>query len=138
MFLISVLSSERTSDLLRLHRRFSAHLHSRAHQREKLSNFSQSVNIQELVLKELKQIHVISRKNLLAGKLQRANLLKEIREKSFQGGLLDKPLLMIDYDETVERVQKMNNKVQNLRQKYTDMQNRVDLMENQQKCNTNK
>lgn len=118
---------ERNTELSKLRTRFNSDLLARTHMREKSSMIHADYCIREEVLEDLKQIKKNCRERLFTLKLEKARLIKAANELSCSGGLVDKPLLMLDYDKTVARNTKLRERVANLKQKINERENRLEL-----------
>ena len=64
---------------------------------------SNTITFQQVALNELTEKKRKLRERVFNLKKQRSQLNSEIKRLSAQCGILDKPALMMDYDETVER-----------------------------------
>lgn len=69
------------------------------------------------------------REKLVTLKEQRLLLQKEKRELTFQSGLLSKPMLLRDYDATVEKANATMNNVEALRKQQKDLLEKIAKLE---------
>lgn len=76
------------------------------------------LSVQKMTYRELLRQSQNARRDLYKQKQIRARIRKEIKECTFQGGILSKPTLMLDYDQTVEVVKQKKDKVEALRSQY--------------------
>lgn len=106
-----------------------------AHLKEKQIMMRNAVEIQKQQLAQLLVDKQVARTNLLNLKSIRGHLRKEIYQVTFQGGLLSKPALMIDYDETSEKLAKVTSEVQAKRKHLAELIERIELMENSMENN---
>ncbi|XP_065369651.1 uncharacterized protein LOC135961930 [Calliphora vicina] len=106
---------ERNSALKKLHDHFNFDLHNMAHLQEKQKMLRQIVTVQKEYLEEVKEEKKQFRKFVFQLKVKRQQLRSDIRNASFQSGLLDKPVLMKDYDETVETANKLRQTIEDLK-----------------------
>lgn len=101
-----------------------------AHLKEKQKMIRHTIMIQKQFFQELKNEENIIRKHLTQLGLKRKNLRSEIRSLSFQSGLLDKPALMKDYDETVETVINKELTIEGLTANIERLTEKIFVMEN--------
>lgn len=62
-------------------------------------------------------------------KLKRARIRQELKELSIQGGLLDKPALMYDYDQTEKRLSGLRGLVNRLKITFETLQQKIVKLE---------
>lgn len=87
---------------------------------------SHTVSIQYSLFHSLVQEKHNLRERLFSLKLQRNRMHDQIKKLSIQGGLLDKPALMYDYDHTVERCRKQNYLNNSLKCTMRQMQKKIE------------
>lgn len=97
---------ERNNELSKLRRRCNSDIHILAHVREKQFMLTNTILVQEGVLRDLQSEENSCRNYLNYIKLERDLLRKKLKEMSFDCGLLDKPALLRDYDRTIEKIAK--------------------------------
>lgn len=108
---------ERGNDLSKLHLRSHNHIHVLAHYKEK-QKMLRNMNANYIIaIEELFNMEIALRNKIYSQKLQHNALRKTIEEKSIQSGLLDKPIIMFDYDKTTANVEQETANVRALRQK---------------------
>ncbi|KAM7347921.1 uncharacterized protein ACRADG_007398 [Cochliomyia hominivorax] len=119
---------ERNAELNKYYLRCHSDLHIMANCQEKQKMLSHTVCIQKTFLNSLLQEKRNLRERLYSLKLQRNRMNAQIKSLSIQGGLLDKPALMLDYDHTVIRCRdqkELNNylkrTMENLQKKIEDI-----------------
>ncbi|CAD7014502.1 unnamed protein product [Ceratitis capitata] len=112
---------ERNTDLVRSRVRCNADLHILGHLKEKQAMIRSKIKIQKSCLATLLQQKFAARKWIFDSKQQRTRMRKEIKELSYQCGLLDKPALMLDYDKTAQQVNAVADKVEKLRYKHDEI-----------------
>ncbi|KNC27554.1 hypothetical protein FF38_10587 [Lucilia cuprina] len=117
---------ERNAELNKLHLRCHKDLHTLAHYKEKQQMLCTNITIQTSVLDALLENKHMLREHLYALKLQRNRISSQIKKLSSQGGLLDKPALMFDYDHTVDRCREQREIVNRLRQTMHLIQRKID------------
>lgn len=100
-------------------------IHTMAHYKEKQRMLRNTIVIQKAHLEELLQEKHKLRERIFRMKLQRQRARKDIKETSFQGGLLDNLTLMYDYDWTIDLLQKKRNIVSRLRSKMEKMIDKI-------------
>ncbi|XP_037826390.1 coiled-coil domain-containing protein 96-like [Lucilia sericata] len=120
---------ERNIDLKKLHLRSRNCLHLLAHFREKRSILCDVMATQRSALYEFYGERSSLRKYIYELKLKRSRLRKEINELSIQGGLVDKPALMYDYDQTMKRLRELHEIVNRLRITLDTIQQRIQRLE---------
>lgn len=87
------------------------------------------IKIQKACLSMLQSQKYSVRKCIFDSKQQRSQMRKEIKELSYQCGLLDKPALMLDYDNTVEQINIITEKVDKLRNKHDEILHKIVKLE---------
>lgn len=83
------------------------------------------LSVQKLTFRELLRQSQITRRNLYKQKQIRAQIRKEIKDYTFQGGILSKPSLMLDYDQTVEEIDQKRVTVEALRSQYKKIVDKI-------------
>ncbi|XP_065368900.1 uncharacterized protein LOC135961332 [Calliphora vicina] len=120
---------ERNVDLKKLYLRSRNCLHLLAHFKEKRTMINDIIATQRSALSDLYEERSSLRKYIYQLKLKRSRIRQQINELSIQGGLLDKPALMYDYDQTVERLDKHREIVNRLRVTLQTIQQRIIKLE---------
>lgn len=95
-----------------------------------------TVTFQRQYMEELQIEKQNLREFLFRLKIERTRLRKDIRDISFQSGLLDKPVLMKDYDTTVEYLEDLQKRVENSQATIKSLHAKIDYLEKH--CNTAK
>ncbi|XP_065365837.1 uncharacterized protein LOC135958844 [Calliphora vicina] len=117
---------ERNAELNKLYTHCRNDLHTLAHYRQKQEMLCSTITIQSSFLDTLVENKSVLRERLHVLKLKRNRLHAQIKKLSAQGGLLDKPVLMFDYDNTVERGRQQKEIVNNLRGTLRLTQRKID------------
>ncbi|KNC25111.1 hypothetical protein FF38_07797 [Lucilia cuprina] len=120
---------ERNIDLKKLYLRSRNSLHLLAHFREKKTILCNVMATQRSALYEFYEERRSLRKYIYELKLKRSRLRQEINELSIRGGLIDKPALMYDYDQTMERLRELHEIVNRLRITLDTIQQRIQKLE---------
>ncbi|XP_068147142.1 putative leucine-rich repeat-containing protein DDB_G0290503 [Drosophila tropicalis] len=106
---------EKSWSLHSLHSQFYNELHLLAHIRERTVDLCGQLQMVKAAYKAKYQYKLELREKILHLKLQRDKTRKQVRHVSFQGGLLQYHSLMLDFDDTVEKVSKLQANVQTQR-----------------------
>lgn len=101
-----------------------------AHLKERQKMIRHTIMIQKQYFQELKNEEKNIRKYISQLGLKHKNLRLEIRNLSFQSGLLDKPALMKDYDETVVTVINKELTIEGLKANIERLTEKIFVMEN--------
>lgn len=88
------------------------------HMRKKRSILVEQAATQREALKEFCEQRELMRVKLDSLTRKRINLRQQIRNATLQSGLLNKPLLIMDYEDAIKRVEDLNEIIENLRSKY--------------------
>ncbi|XP_067633961.1 cilia- and flagella-associated protein 184-like [Eurosta solidaginis] len=120
---------ERNVDLKKSRTRCNSKVHIMGHLKEKQAMLRNKVQIQRLFLSDLLEQKQIARESVFKAKTARKKIREDIKELSFQCGLLDKPALMLDYDVTVNEVKKATVRVEALRHKHDDILRKIEKLE---------
>ncbi|XP_053963328.1 coiled-coil domain-containing protein 96-like [Anastrepha ludens] len=123
---------ERNVDLNKSRMRCNADLHKMGHLKEKQAMLRDKIRIQKSMMGLLDEQKKSARENIYNSKTERNVVRKEIKELRYQSGLLDKPALMMDYDNTVVQLKKVGKAVEKLRDKQEDLQRKIAKLES--KC----
>ncbi|XP_061392710.1 plectin-like [Musca vetustissima] len=102
---------ERNTELNKLRYRCHGDIHRQAHLKEKQKMLHETIHFQRQYLEELQNEKQRLREVVFQMKIERSKLRKESRDISFQSGLLDKPILMKDFDTTVEYLEELRERV---------------------------
>lgn len=113
---------ERGDELLKLHLRSRKNIHSMAHYKEKQKMLRDMTIYQWLAIDELIDSERALRNRIYRQKLRRNVIKRNSAEKSYQSGLLDKPIIMLDYDKTVASIKKESDTIRYLRKKQSSLQ----------------
>uniref|UniRef100_A0A1A9X4T8 DUF4201 domain-containing protein n=1 Tax=Glossina brevipalpis TaxID=37001 RepID=A0A1A9X4T8_9MUSC len=122
-------------ELAKLRARCRADIHDMAHYKEKQKMLANSIVNQKLALEELEEEKRLCRNRLFDLKLQHTRIRTEMQNISFQTCMLGRPILMLDYDETVKIVNNKRDEVAKLRLRFHTLQEEVHKIEN--RCATN-
>ncbi|XP_023033631.1 uncharacterized protein LOC111519065 [Drosophila willistoni] len=106
---------EKSSSLNSMHSHFYHELHSLAHIRERCVELSEQLQMVNATYDAKYKYQLELREKIFHLKMQRDNTRKQVRNLTFQGGLLRYHSLMVDFDDTVEKVSKLQANVQNQR-----------------------
>ena len=120
---------ERDGNLNKLHYRLQKNLNILAHYAETKDELNQFVQRQRLQFKELRFEQERRRRHLQNLNIKRLRTRQEIKEMSFKAGLLDKPLLMYDFDNTVERIEVDKERIANLRATLATIEHKIKIFE---------
>uniref|UniRef100_A0A0A1WRY8 Coiled-coil domain-containing protein 96 n=1 Tax=Zeugodacus cucurbitae TaxID=28588 RepID=A0A0A1WRY8_ZEUCU len=120
---------ERNADLVRSRVRCNADLHIMGHLKEKQAMIRSKIKIQKTCLALLQTQKYKARKCIFESKQQRSQMRKEIRELSYQCGLLDKPALMLDYDKTVYQISNVIERLHKLRYRHDEILRKIARLE---------
>lgn len=121
--------SERNVTLNKLHDHYNFDVHNMAHLKEKQNMLQNTVMVQKQYFNELRNEEKNMRQVIKQLRQKRKNLRLELRNLSFQRGLLDKPILMKDYDETVEMVFNMRKIIEGLKETIEKLTEKISKME---------
>ena len=99
------------------------------HYAETIDLLIEFVHRQRLELKQLRFQYRIRRHHLQDLNLRRLHTRQEIKAMSFKAGLLDKPLLMYDYDKTVEQIEKDKERIAHLRATLATIEHKIRILE---------
>lgn len=99
-----------------------------AHYQEKQRMIRNMTIYEALANEELFETERILRNKIYKSKLLRNAIKKTIEERSYQAGLLDKPIIMLDYDKTVSSIRKETDTIKYLRRKQKRIQNALDQL----------
>ncbi|XP_030555726.1 coiled-coil domain-containing protein 96-like isoform X2 [Drosophila novamexicana] len=120
---------ERNRDLNRMRDRSTKHVHQLAFIREKMSMISITlISHKKNLSRKIRRQNEL-RDELLEAKLQHARLTAQIRALHVKCGLLYKPALLHDYDETVEAVEIKRENVNKCRIIVKDLEARIAMFE---------
>ncbi|XP_046810045.1 DNA repair protein rad50 [Lucilia cuprina] len=120
---------ERNSALMRLHKHYNSDLHNMAHLKEKQKMLRHIVSEKKKYLKKLQIQKNTCRTFMSELKIKRQKLRSDIRNVSFQSGLLDKPILMRDYDETEEKANKLRQTIDDLKNTIEALTTKISVLE---------
>ncbi|KNC25112.1 hypothetical protein FF38_07796 [Lucilia cuprina] len=120
---------ERNSALIRLHKHYNSDLHNMAHLKEKQKMLRHIVSVKKKYLKKLQIQKNTCRTFMSELKIKRQKLRSDIHNVSFQSGLLDKPILMRDYDETEEKAKKLRQTIDDLKNTIEALTTKISVLE---------
>ncbi|XP_017473527.1 PREDICTED: coiled-coil domain-containing protein 96-like [Rhagoletis zephyria] len=123
---------ERNADLNKSRMRCNTDIHIMGHLKEKQATLRSKIKLQNTMLASLQKEKQAAREAIFNSKKQRTKIRKEIKELSYQCGLLDKPALMLDYDATVAQLKVVGENVEKLRCKQDEIQRKIAKLES--KC----
>ncbi|XP_014101286.3 cilia- and flagella-associated protein 184 [Bactrocera oleae] len=118
-------NDERDSELAKARTQQLFDVHISTHLRERILMLRNRLSVQKLTFRELLRQSQITRRNLYKQKQIRAQIRKEIKDYTFQGGILSKPSLMLDYDQTVEEIDQKRVAVEALRSQYKKIVDKI-------------
>nr|XP_014101286.2 centromere-associated protein E-like [Bactrocera oleae] len=118
-------NDERDSELTKARTQQLFDVHISTHLRERILMLRNRLSVQKLTFRELLRQSQITRRNLYKQKQIRAQIRKEIKDYTFQGGILSKPSLMLDYDQTVEEIDQKRVTVEALRSQYKKIVDKI-------------
>ncbi|EDW90636.1 uncharacterized protein LOC6529978 [Drosophila yakuba] len=120
---------ERTVDLKRMRTQFLMDVHLTRHNREKALALGEKFELQKILLRNAIKNQRNLRRRLYEVKLERKTMRQQLRDLTFQGGILSMPSLMYDFDNTVERLKEKRETVAKLRETMKALQRRVSQLE---------
>ncbi|TMW42902.1 hypothetical protein DOY81_012017 [Sarcophaga bullata] len=120
---------ERDRDLRKLHYRLQRHLHILGHYGETKDRLYQVIGMQRYQLEEAKYHREYLRRRLQKLTLRRIRTRQQIKEMSLNAGLLDKPFLMHDYDNTIQFLKEEREIVARLRVTVATLQSKINVLE---------
>ena len=106
---------ERNADLNKLSTSTQRSIHMLAHCKEKRDKFKNIIVQQHIKLNELQARRQAMRLRVQELTQRRMRIQTQLKDVRFRAGLLDKPLLLKDYDETVQRIKQQRENNANLR-----------------------
>ena len=113
----------------KLHFRLQKNIHILSHYGETKDRLHQIISLQRFGLEERKFERDFIRRRLQKLTLQRLRTRQQIKEMSLKAGLLDKPLLLYDYDNTLEILKEGKETVARLRATVDTLQNKINVLE---------
>uniref|UniRef100_A0A1A9ZXH1 DUF4201 domain-containing protein n=1 Tax=Glossina pallidipes TaxID=7398 RepID=A0A1A9ZXH1_GLOPL len=117
-------------ELTKLRVRCRADIHDMAHYKEKQKMLTNAIVNQKLALEELEEEKRLCRNRLFEFKSERSRIRTEMQTISFQTCMLGRPILMLDYDETVRIINTKRDEVTKLRMRFHNLQEEVHKIEN--------
>ncbi|XP_067633269.1 cilia- and flagella-associated protein 184-like [Eurosta solidaginis] len=120
---------ERNADLENSRSRCNTNIHAFSHTREKIDSLRLFNQMNKKALFELQSQKKLVRERLVHLKVERTRYQKEKRELTFQTGLLSKPSLLRDYDNTVEQLNDINKRVESLRKQRVELLEKLKKLE---------
>ncbi|XP_037826391.1 uncharacterized protein MAL8P1.12-like [Lucilia sericata] len=120
---------ERNSALIRLHKHYNSDLHTMAHLKENQKMLRHIVSVKKKYLRKLLIQKNTCRTFISELKLKRQKIRSDIRNVSYQSGLLDKPILMRDYDETEEKANKLRQTIEDLKNTIEALTTKIGVLE---------
>uniref|UniRef100_A0A034VYN6 Coiled-coil domain-containing protein 96 n=1 Tax=Bactrocera dorsalis TaxID=27457 RepID=A0A034VYN6_BACDO len=118
-------NDERDSELAKARTQQQLDVHISSHLRERILMLRNRLSVQKMTFRELLRQSQIARRNVYKQKQIRAQIRKEIKECTFQGGILSKPSLMVDYDRTEEAIDEKRIIVEALRSQYKKIVDKI-------------
>jgi len=100
-------------------------LHLTQHNREKSFALAKKLEQHNLRLRKKLETQRVLRERLYKAKMERARIRKHHSDLSFQGGLLSLPALMLDYDDTVEKVKSKQNCITEMKETVVRLSKRI-------------
>ncbi|XP_060646923.1 uncharacterized protein LOC132784994 [Drosophila nasuta] len=116
---------ERNLDLKKARGIYHSALHMAQHNREKIQSLTNKLLSRKAHLTRVQDRQRVLREKLYVGKMERQRIRKINSDLTYQGGLLALPSLMYDYDETMERIEVRQAKVDELKEMHTRISNRI-------------
>ncbi|TMW39166.1 hypothetical protein DOY81_015754, partial [Sarcophaga bullata] len=120
---------ERNVDLQKLHSSTQRSIHMLAHCKEKQDKLHSIMVQQHRKLNELQARRKAMRRRVQELTQQRMRIQTQLNEERLRAGLLDKPLLLKDYDETVERIKQQRENNANLRATMLAIETKIQRFE---------
>ncbi|XP_013109424.2 uncharacterized protein LOC106088446 [Stomoxys calcitrans] len=117
---------EKNCDLFKLYTRFSTDVHMLNHFKEKQNMLRISVAAQRLALEKLKGQKQSLRRKMCQMKVKGMGIREQFNDLSFKAGLLDKPALMWDYDQTCVKVDELRNIITGLGKQIEKLKQRIE------------
>ncbi|XP_017155370.2 uncharacterized protein LOC108164246 [Drosophila miranda] len=122
---LSIKIQERSAELKRLYRRITYDIHGLAHWKNKELMNQNILSRMKLRLERGMQTREDLRLNIYKSKIRHNNLIKEKENIRAAGRLMHYPVLMRDYDVTVEQVEAKRDVVKKLRLEHDRLERRV-------------
>ncbi|TMW49854.1 hypothetical protein DOY81_005070 [Sarcophaga bullata] len=128
---------ERNNELNKLYARCRNDLHALSHYKEKEQMATDSITIQKATLNDLTRKKRNLREYVFNLKKERSLLNSEIKRLSAQCGILDKPALMMDYDDTVEHCEEQQALNDYLKRTLATIERKLQNLLKQNDCHVN-
>lgn len=119
------LNLEKNVELKRLRFNYHMDLHLTLHNHEKTLSLVYRLEEEQNKLYTIEKKQRQLRETLYKVKLERSKMRKEIKDLTFHGGLLAMPLLMHDYDRTVEQIAAKQKNVKILKETVRSIIQRI-------------
>ncbi|XP_004536002.1 kinesin-like protein KIF20B [Ceratitis capitata] len=116
---------ERDTELAKARNIQQLDTHINTHLRERTLMLRNQLAVQKMTYKTLLKESQDTRRHLYKQKQVRSHIRKEMREHAFQGGILSKPTLMLDYDQTEDQILQKREIVEGLRSQYSKLVEKI-------------
>lgn len=116
---------EKNNELRKLRANYDMDLHLTQHNRDKTLSLEFRLREAKQKFRDIQKKQRKLREQIYKGKVKRNKLRKEIADVVYAGGLLTMPLLMHDYDETVEEISSLQAKVKEMKETMHSMNKKI-------------
>lgn len=116
---------EKNNELRKLRANYDMDLHLTQHNRDKTLSLEFRLREAKQKFRDIQKKQRKLREQIYKGKVKRNKLRKEIADVVYAGGLLTMPLLMHDYDETVEEISSLQAKVKETKETMHSMNKKI-------------
>lgn len=116
---------EKNNELRKLRANYDMDLHLTQHNRDKTLSLECRLREAKQKFRDIQKKQRKLREQIYKGKVKRNKLRKEIADVVYAGGLLTMPLLMHDYDETVEEISSLQAKVKETKETMHSMNKKI-------------
>lgn len=117
--------SERNTELTKACLKRQLDVHISAHVKERTLMLRNKLAAQKRSYWTMLRQRDETRRGLNTQRMIRAKLRKDINELNFQGGILSKPALMLDYDNTVAEIEHKQEIVRGLHDQYRKISEKI-------------
>lgn len=116
---------EKNNELRKLRANYDMDLHLTQHNRDKTLSLEFRLREAKQKFRDIQKKQRKLREQIYKGKVKRNKFRKEIADVVYTGGLLTMPLLMHDYDETVEEISSLQAKVKEMKETMHSMNKKI-------------
>lgn len=116
---------EKNNELRKLRANYDMDLHLTQHNRDKTLSLEFRLREAKQKFRDIQKKQRKLREQIYKGKVKRNKFRKEIADVVYAGGLLTMPLLMHDYDETVEEISSLQAKVKEMKETMHSMNKKI-------------